>query len=491
MATVQDTRPNPPPQAPERPAVRRPWAPPTRLAATVHRLKVWAHVVLRTLQNLRSGPRRLSPSDALAHAPVVAEHRSALWLDGRAEEFVLRCGKVQNLRVAAPRFHGIELRPGQVLSFWAQVGWPGRVRGYVLGREVVNGCVVPTVAGGLCQLSNALAALATAVGARLVERHRHSALIEAQAPAVEDATVAWNHVDLRIAADAPLRIEVELTARELVLRARSPHPAPPSTRRVPLAVVAAVPAPAPVAEERAVARGCLTCEETTCFRHRPLPQRQVGRTAMVLNDPQPELAVWVAQNGTVGDWMLPWLRPARRQQGWATPPGASVHTARWPGWKRVWRQRLTRGEGGHRQVGLARHSLELARHWAGRLQPEHTDLIVSQDLLVPLWRLGVLAGRSVVVHLHQLPASVLQDRLDAAAALYPGAHSLRDFRVDTAWQRDEWAALAHARALLSAHYEVIRVLQDANLPVQRLPWVEPGATGGGVRRARSRVDRLR
>ena len=34
-------------------------------------------------------------------------------------------------------------------------------KGFVLGREIREGCVVPTVGGGICQLSNALATAAT------------------------------------------------------------------------------------------------------------------------------------------------------------------------------------------------------------------------------------------------------------------------------------------------------------------------------------------
>ncbi|MFN7725650.1 MAG: VanW family protein [Rubrivivax sp.] len=480
MALTDHTRPDLPqplpgaaPSSPG-PAAATPWTRPTRSAAVWHRLKVWAHRALRTWQNLWTGPRRVGPASQWVDAPVVAEHRSALWLDGRAEEFVLRCGKVQNLRVAAARFQAVELRPGQVLSFWAQVGWPGRMRGFAVGREIINGCVVPTVGGGLCQLSNALAALATVVGARLVERHRHSALVEAQAPAAEDATVAWNHVDLRIAADFPWRIEVELTATELVLRARSPQAVPPAARRMPQVAVAAVPGVAAVPDERAVARGCLICDQTHCFRHQAQPPRQQGRMAVLLNDRHPELAAWLAQTGTTGDWMLPWVRPARRAQAWTAPPRVAVHRAWWPAWQRMWRQRLAGGEGARRQAGRTRNSEALAHHWASRLQPLHTELVLSQDLLVPLWRAGVLGGRRTVVHVNELPASVLQARLDAAAALHPGAPSLQDFRVDAAWQRDEWAALASARLLLTAHHEVVRVLQAAGLPVQCLPWVPLG-----------------
>ncbi len=445
------------------------WQPPTRLAAVWHALKVAGHIALRAARNLVSPPKRATPAHALSDAPIVAEHRSPLWVDGRADEFILRCGKVQNLRAAIRHFQGIEVEPGQVVSFWAQVGRPSRLRGFAVGREIVNGCVVPTVGGGLCQLSNALASLVGSMGAQLIERHRHSARIEQQGAADDDATVAWNYVDLRFVADFAFRIEAELTADELVLRVRSRRNHPP-LKRAPVWPL--------VRDQRAespTARGCLTCDQTRCFRHQPRPTPAAGRRALLLNDRQPELARWLEPLGAEADWMLPWVRPALRGRAWQAPAEAGVTTARWPSWKRIARQRLMGGEGGRRQAGRTRVAEDLARSYARRLRPDHTELVLSQELLVPLWRLGALGGRAFDVFVPELPASEIQTRLDAAAAATPQAASLTDFRVDEAWLRDEWQALARARRLLTAHHEVHRVLSQAGLPVELQPWDEPPA----------------
>ncbi len=99
---------------------------------------------------------------------------------------------------------------GQVFSFWRQVGRASRRRGFVTGRMLKEGCLVPAVGGGLCQLSNALYDAALQSGCEIVERHAHSRVVAGSAAAAgRDATVAWNYVDLRFRTSAPLRMEVQ------------------------------------------------------------------------------------------------------------------------------------------------------------------------------------------------------------------------------------------------------------------------------------------
>ena len=77
------------------------WALPTRRAAAWYQLRVWGHVLWRGLRELwRPAIRRHRPLDSLKDAPVIAERRTALWRDGRDDEFLLVAGKVHNLRLA-------------------------------------------------------------------------------------------------------------------------------------------------------------------------------------------------------------------------------------------------------------------------------------------------------------------------------------------------------------------------------------------------------
>jgi len=457
------------------------WNVPTRLDAAWLRVRVWGHVVLRALRDLRAARvERHRAGGALAGAGVVAERRSPLWHDGRADELRLVAGKVENLRVARRAFDGVVVPAGAVLSFWKQLGRPTRGRGFVEGREIRAGCVVPVVAGGLCQLSNALAACALDAGLTLVERHAHTARIEhdAGAPDAVDATVSWNYVDLRLVAPFAWRLEVELTGDELVVRmraARERAPAPASR-------------PIPLVPERAAAppaRGCLTCDEVRCFRHPgTTPGAATGRVAVLADAWTPEFARWLQSHAADADWFTPWLRRARRAAGAWTPAGAGRHVvAHRAAWRRTWLLRRRAGEGGGRQDALLRSSRWMALAFARRLAPLHTRLVVDQGLLVPLADAGALQGRRYDVLVHALPADELQRRLDAAALRWPAAPSLRDFRVDAQFRDAELRALRGARRLVTPHADVARHLRALGLSqVEQVDWIVPPAADRPARR---------
>lgn len=114
-------------------------------------------------------------------------------------------GKIRNLRIAAAHFDGRVLSPSQGFSFWRLLGRPSRGRGFLPGTEVRDGCVVPSMGGGLCLLSGLLFRLAAELGWTIVERHGHT--IAPQNFEQIDATVFWPFVDLRF---APVRGSVLL-----------------------------------------------------------------------------------------------------------------------------------------------------------------------------------------------------------------------------------------------------------------------------------------
>lgn len=131
---------------------------PTRIGTLVFETKAALLRLRRAGADLSlDAPRRHRRGNDLIAAPVLATIRSPLWTTrGGAKDRALNAGKIQNLRAAIAGLDGIEVAAGEVLSFWKQVGKPLRRRGFVEGRELREGCMIATVGGGLCQLSNAL-----------------------------------------------------------------------------------------------------------------------------------------------------------------------------------------------------------------------------------------------------------------------------------------------------------------------------------------------
>jgi vancomycin resistance protein VanW len=121
----------------------------------------------------------------------------------------LEAGKLVNVALAAAAFDGVLVSPARPLSFWRALEPATEARGFRRGIEVRGGCVVPAVGGGLCAISNALFTMAAELGWRVLERHGHSVALAD--PRALDATVAWPHVDLRI---APRRGRAVLAVRQ-------------------------------------------------------------------------------------------------------------------------------------------------------------------------------------------------------------------------------------------------------------------------------------
>ena len=234
------------------------WKQPTRWSAAVFTAKVWGLRLRRAAADLLpASPLRHTP-DGVVLTSLFAEHRSPLMADVDPAERDFQLGKIVNLRRAADGLDGVVIARGEVLSFWRQVGPPTRRRGFAVGRMLQQGCLVPSVGGGLCQLSNGLFEAAVQSGCEIVERHAHSRAVPGSAAeAGRDATVAWNYVDLRVRVPITLRLEVKLEDGDLVVRFLGPAGA---AKAEPTVVLAPTLPPT-------TARSCGTCNETACFRH--------------------------------------------------------------------------------------------------------------------------------------------------------------------------------------------------------------------------------
>src|SRR5688500_3253837 len=128
---------------------------PTRSQAFVFNSKVKLLRARRTMENVIRPVPKLTRADSCSSA-IAATSVTPLWSEADPAEQRLQFGKVHNLRLACREIDGLQLRTGDVFSFWRHLGNPSQRRGFVAGRQIQEGCVIPAIAGGICQLSNAL-----------------------------------------------------------------------------------------------------------------------------------------------------------------------------------------------------------------------------------------------------------------------------------------------------------------------------------------------
>jgi hypothetical protein len=426
---------------------------PRRRDALLFAIKAWGLRGLRGLRDLRQGaPRRLPKGARLQSLPVLAVFESSLW-PADEQELRLVAGKIHNLRLAAAHLHGLEVPTGQTFSFWRQLGRARAGRGFVVGRELREGCLVPAIGGGLCQLSNAIYDCALRAGMEVVERHRHSRVVPGSlAERDRDATVFWNYLDLRLRASFDWRLEIELDADHLHVRLRGEGRGAAAV--LPLKVEAARPPPS------ARIGDCSSCDQSDCHRHEGPGVRSLHRTWLV-EESWPEFEAYRRQQWQPDDRLL------GLGSGRAAQPKSFL--ARLPSRLRWW---LARWRG--RPVPQARaHALaSVAQALGNRLAPEDLQLVVPQGLLPYLWQSGALAGRRFEVLMNALPMQQLQAQLDRAAARHPGSPTLGDFRAPAWMVAAEAAALARAERWVSPHAGILAL---AGNRAHRLAWCLPEA----------------
>ena len=441
---------------------------PTRWQAFLFSAKALVFRLRRALRDpLGSRPPKLAKAERAQDVPIIAESISALYSTLLAAEFALQAGKIHNLRLVAAMLDGLRIPAGQVFSFWANVPRPTRSRDFAPGRELREGCVIPSIGGGLCQLTNALYAAALDAGFEIVERHAHSRQLPgSMAELGRDATVFWNYVDLRFRAPVDCQLEVKVTRWTLVVRFRGTAAAANPAQQIPDVN------DSPPSE--AAAESCETCEVTNCFRNPAavaLPQQAV--TAWLVDAWWPEHEHYVASHRRADDWLLTPLDSRRFRFGpyrWRTDGFSRVRQSPLFVLKRSLISRRLAAQGPARQRALLTLDAELARIYAARIPYTALHLVVSQNLLPFLWKMGVLGGRTFDVLMTRLPLAELQSQLDRAAERWPKARALGDFRADPDLVEAETAALAEARRWITPHSAIAAL---AGARAEKLEWHLP------------------
>ena len=410
--------------------------------------------------------RRFGIGNALAEFPVVARSVTPLWSESEPEERVLVAGKIQNLRIAIARLDGVEVPAGEVFSFWKHVGRVTRRRGFVSGRELREGCIIPNVGGGLCQLSNALYDAAIQANFEIVERHRHTQVVAGSlAEHDRDATVFWNYVDLRFRAAKPFRISARLDSENLIVEFRGENTESKTLHQISRRGHQSEP------------NSCATCGVGDCHRVMKPTAAGVkfGRTAWLVDEYFPEFDSFIQSERTADDLLCIPLDGKRFRKGnyaWNTDGFKGVKQSLYVTALRSYRSRKLAQQGAARQLNLLAMYEALAESYARRLSFDVLHVTVQQNLLPFLWRSDCLGGRTFDVLMNALPMAEIQRRLDIAARLYPESTTLGDFRADERLIEAESEALKHARRIITSHTAIAERFPDKTL---LLDWKIPAA----------------
>jgi hypothetical protein len=438
---------------------------PTRQEAAVFRLKTFLLQARRAVRDRTSlKVRRFDKDGKLAAAPVIARSVTSLWTETEPQERPLVAGKIHNLRIAINRLNGVEVPAGKVFSFWKHVGRATKRRGFVEGRELREGCIIPNLGGGLCQVSNALYDAALQANLEIVERHRHTQVVAGSlAEHGRDATVFWNYVDLRFRSARSLRIEARLDSESLIVEFRGEKQEEKTLHQI-----------NPRNAKADEVGSCATCEVGDCHRViQKTVQRDFGRSAWLVDEFSPEFDVYVHAQKDPGDLLatpLDGKRLRKANYAWTTSGFKKVHQSLYVTAVRSYRSRRLAAQGAARQLNLLSMYEALADSYARRLSYDILHLTVQQNLLPYLWRSGHLGGRTFDVLMTALPMTEIQTRLDRAAALHPESSTLGDFRADADLVAAETGALANARRIITPHSEIASLFGDRTM---LLDWQMP------------------
>jgi vancomycin resistance protein YoaR len=122
--------------------------------------------------------------------------------------------RIDNIILAASRFDGIIIAPGETFSFNEYVGNITPEEGYVSGKVIYGGRTIDGVGGGVCQVSTTAFRAAFYAGFPFVERHAHGYRVgyyERGDPegVGMDAAIYTPDLDMRFINDTPYHLLIE------------------------------------------------------------------------------------------------------------------------------------------------------------------------------------------------------------------------------------------------------------------------------------------
>lgn len=125
--------------------------------------------------------------------------------------------KVFNLHLAAKMLDGLLIRPGETFSFWKTVHHADREKPYKEGLTVIDGTLMTTSGGGLCQMSVLLFMLFLHSPLVITERkgHRKKEFPDPGSQmAGTDATISEGWIDLKVENKTEETYQIRITFDE-------------------------------------------------------------------------------------------------------------------------------------------------------------------------------------------------------------------------------------------------------------------------------------
>ncbi|MGE6612265.1 glycopeptide resistance accessory protein VanW [Peribacillus sp. NPDC076916] len=122
--------------------------------------------------------------------------------------------KVHNLKLAAKPLDKFIIKRNETFSFWQLVRYADRFQPYKDGLNLVDGKIVGSYGGGICQLSNMLFWMFLHTPLTLVERHGHA--VESfpstdSFPHGTDATINEGWLDLKVRNETDITFQINIS----------------------------------------------------------------------------------------------------------------------------------------------------------------------------------------------------------------------------------------------------------------------------------------
>lgn len=209
------------------------------MSRIAYHLSIYRHIFCRKLANLFN-PNRFATKQISTTLPtVIWQYEASLLKSGPGIDQQHQLNKVENIRLACRRLHGLIIKPGESFSFWKAVGNPSAANGYLDGRVLINGQITSGPGGGLCNLANALHVTIMHSPLTITELHHHSDALAPDCDGVRrpysaGTSVKYNYRDFqfRNETNQAVQLQMEIRDKKLIVTLRAENPFPLAYRIV-------------------------------------------------------------------------------------------------------------------------------------------------------------------------------------------------------------------------------------------------------------------